>query len=115
MAETLMEKVASLAEADGATPINQFPGVWERRLDEHWLIAANGHRQPVRWAPKASMYVDVPPFHVAVLYHGWVWGVFNAFDGCVGAGVGEQAGNVENFIAAIDRAIESKQKTTGAR
>ena len=57
--------IDSLAKLDGAAPMNRHEGAWERKLDDQWTIAVNGHPAPVRWNG-----VEIPSYHCFVEFNG---------------------------------------------
>ena len=100
--EALFMLVAKLAEKDDAAPIHKFPGCWERKIDEHWWIAVNGHRDE-RLCSKGG---KVPPFNCYVEFNGWPAGLFDPFDGIIAAG---GLANEETFAAALEAEIARSQ------
>lgn len=93
--EPLFILIARLAEKDGAAPINNLPGCWERQIGDHWWVAINAHGEP----KKCSKGADVEPFHCYVQFNGWPAGVFTPYGGVIAAGA---AANEESFAAAIE-------------
>lgn len=87
-------EVMALAEAMGVQRVNELPGCWEVQVSEGWRIAVNGHREPT----KCSNGADVPPFHVAVDWHGFPAGIFGVQGGLIAAG---DAANEASLIAAL--------------
>jgi len=95
--------VAELAGQLKVSKINQLPGAWVCQVDRLWVVAANGHREPVRAEPDGCMAADLRPFEMAVWFNGWLAGLFTPSDGfvCVGA-----AGNEDELIRALLARIE---------
>lgn len=89
-----MTKVADLALALKAQPLNQYPGLWEYRFGD-WTLYVNGHRMPMATAGD----VLVSPFNAYVERQGWPVMIFDGFGGTV-VGDGEDA-----FLAALDAEI----------
>lgn len=99
-----MSKVADLAMALKAHPLNQYPGLWDYRFGD-WHVYVNAHREPM----KTTEGVLVPPFNAYVERLGWPVMVFDGFGGsCVGDG--EDA-----FIEALDAEIERVKPTDAQR
>lgn len=96
--EPLFLLLASLAEKDGASPLNKHEGCWERQIGEHWWIAVNGHKDKVA----CSKGAEVPPFNCYVEFNGWPAGLFDPMNGIIAAG---EAANEETFAAAIEAEI----------
>lgn len=94
---SVWEHIFNLAESKGAAPINKHPGCWECRLDEHWLVAMNGHPEPMETQLCPSP-VTVQPFTVYVEFNGWPAGVFNMYSGEFAAG---SMANLDAFQAAL--------------
>jgi hypothetical protein len=95
--------IADLAEKQGAAPLNKHAGLWECRLDSHWEIALNGHRETLEWAQTSErMGCDIPPFHCVVMFNGWLAGLFDAYGGTFAAG---ELANEQTFIEALEKAI----------
>lgn len=93
-----MVKIAMLANALGASPITRFADCWERRVDDDYMLAVNGHPAPRR----TTAGVLVQPFHAVVFVRGWPFAILSPFGGWMGCGEGA---NEDAFIAALDRAI----------
>ena len=89
--------IATIAEHDGAAPLNERDGVWVRRLDDDWLIAVNGHLEPREYEG-----VAVPPFTCYVEYNGWPAGMLTPFDGALAAG---ESANLDTFATALRQAV----------
>jgi hypothetical protein len=66
------QAIAGLAAKLGVAPLNQFPGLWEHKVDEDWRLELNPHREPIE---------AVPPFSVAVFYRDWPFGVIDGHGG----------------------------------
>jgi len=111
-ASAMMEAILAFAEARGAKNLRSLPGCWVERVDEHWTIAANGHKEPREcWPIFDCMRVVIPPFHFAVWFNGWLAGVLDpATGGVFAAG---SAANEEEFKAALKAATakEGKEET----
>ena len=98
----MIEELLSFAERRGGQHINSLPGCWIERVDEHWVIGANGHSIPEEASPNDCMAVTVPPFHFAVWFNGFPAGLLDpAMGGVFAAG---SAANPDEFEAALRRA-----------
>lgn len=95
---TAFAKIADLACLLGAVSINKFKGCWEHQINEHWFVAVNGHKTPM----KTKKGIKVEPFGCYVEFNGWPAGLFNPFGGTIAAG---NLANEDAFIKAIDEAI----------
>lgn len=91
-------KLADLAIALDAAPLNKHKGCWEHDIDQRWSVYWNGHGEP----QKSSRGVQVPAFTCAVHYNGWPAGLINPYGGIIAAG---EAANENTFIAAIEAAL----------
>ena len=50
------DAIHALANAHGAAPINQFPGLWEIELHgSAWKLTANGHRETLSYHGRAGI------------------------------------------------------------
>lgn len=100
MPEKISEVLAEaleLAQSLGATPLNKHHGCWEAQLDEHWWIAINAHRVPI----KCSKDAMVPPFTMYIDFNGWPAGFVDPHGGTMAAG---SLANEETLLAAIKEA-----------
>ena len=96
-------KIAELCAALGEAPVVQYGGAWIHQVDDAWRVAVNGHRHPVEIpADERNMAVTLGAFEFAVWYHGWIAGLFSAFEGTFAAGEGA---NENTFIEAINQKI----------
>ena len=82
--------IADFALASGISNINRIPGTHKARVDDQWEIEVNGHRETVN---------GIPPFHMAVLFHGWPAGIFHPVEG--GLFAAGDAANEDSFLMAI--------------
>jgi hypothetical protein len=103
-------KVVDLAIARGAERINSLPGCWVHAVDEHWTVAVNGHAEPTSAEPEGAMAVDVPPYCVAVWWHGWLAGFVTAAGGVIAAH--PDGANEDRLIADLDSAIAKAPEAT---
>lgn len=92
-APNLMILVADYAQAMGATPLNRHDACWDSRIDDHWRIVANGHRQEIQ-----HNGVRVPPFSVYVEFNGFPAGILDAYGGLMAAG---EAANARALARAL--------------
>ena len=111
MSETqkpLFVLIAKLAEKDGVVGISKLPGLYEKRVGATWKIAVNGHKNDIEW-PQTNerMGCRIPPFHCAVMYNGWLAGLFGPYGGIIATHPSEEGANEKNFAAALERAIAS--------
>jgi hypothetical protein len=93
-------KIAKLAVLLGVKNIRELSGCWELQIDEHWWIAVNGHREPV----KNSLGDDVPPFEAYIQFNDWPAGLISPRGGIIAAG---SCANENTFIDALDRRIRA--------
>ena len=98
----MYSKAIDYALSAGHGNIKDIEGCLILVIDDDWTIALNGHNQTTDAAPDGAMKCPVPPFHVAVWWHGWLAGIVGPGDGDFAAGSGA---NEDSFIAAIDSAI----------
>lgn len=90
--------LCELGEKDNIPPLNEHVACWERKIDDQWWIAVNGHRDAI----KNSRGGTVPPFNCIVEFNGWPAGMFDPYGGIIAVG---DAANEEAFAAALERAI----------
>jgi hypothetical protein len=92
-------KIVQLALKRGAAPQTY----WQGRIDQKWEVAVNASAEQVT-VPTTSerMGADIPRFHVAVWYNGWLAGLMTPFDGVIAAGEGA---NEETLLAALEGAL----------
>jgi len=103
----VVAKVVELMETLGVSGINRLPGAWIYRVDNHWTIAASGHRQPVKVEPEGCVTIDLDPFTFAAWWNGWLAMVLDLREGWIAAG---ELANEETLIEALDAAIvEAKE------
>ncbi len=101
--------IAELAEKLNVKNINTLPGAWvyDWKMPDgtRWRIASNGHRTPVSVEVAGEMGIEsLPPFHHAVWRNGWLFGLFDAFNGTF---MGEDGKGEDEFVAAITQHIAS--------
>ena len=89
--------IAELAEKDGIIPLSKFPGVWERKIDEHWTVIGNGHNEP-----KEYRNSKVAPFTFHIYFNGWPAGVIDPGGGVICAGA---IANEETFCKALEKTL----------
>jgi len=63
--ERLTNLIMTLAEIDGATPLNRNSDLWVRQVGKIWTVVANPHRSLRRYQG-----VAVRPFHFYVQFKG---------------------------------------------
>jgi len=93
-----MNPVIELITAHNVHNIKDLPGAWECKIDARWYLACNGHNEELSVNPDGTMGADIPPYHFAVWYNGWLAGLFNSYGGWF---VGNDAANEETFAEAI--------------
>ena len=108
---TIMEPLCELVSAHGATNIKDLPGAWECRIDDTWYVACNGHDEEITVEPEGTMGADIPPYHFAVWYNGWLAGLFHPYGGVFAAGSGA---NEETFTEAVRAHIAASPQSSGA-
>ncbi len=99
-------KIAELADALEVRDISKMITPWLHYVDDHWTFAVNGKEtsQSVFFRNDAR-HMDVPelpPYHVAVWWHGWLAGLIDPSGGIIAYG---QEANEDTFIQALDSAI----------
>jgi hypothetical protein len=100
--------IIGLAHQLGVRDISQRGGAWEYQIDENWRVALNAQAPPVSIAPAGCMAVDLPGYHVAVWYQGWVWGLFHiTHGGQINQGDGANEGA---FIRAVVAHLTARQQ-----
>lgn len=100
----VMSLVVDLATALGVQSIDQMPGAWEHKVDEHWWFASNGHAHAkVSSSPPGCMPVDLEPFQTAFWWHGWLAGLVTPFGGVIAAH--PTGANEERLCADLRAAI----------
>lgn len=103
----IIDPLMELTQAHKAVNIQDLPGAWECKIDDAWYVACNGHDEAISVSPPDAMAIDVPPYHFAVWYNGWLAGLFHPYGGEFAAGT---AANEEAFTAAVRQSISSKGK-----
>lgn len=101
-------KIADLAIALGAAPLNRLDGAWVHQVNEHWHVAANAHKTPVEVEPTGCMAVTLEPFHMAVWWHGWLAGLVNPYGGTIAAH--PTGANEDRLISDLEAAIVGAQQ-----
>lgn len=94
--KSLAEYLLEYAISEGATKINNLPGLWINKIDEHWLIKCNGHANEIESVPSHCWSIE---------YNGWPAGILDVRGG--GVLCSGDAANERTLIAAI----EAKMKT----
>lgn len=91
---------AQLRKKDRVRPPGTLEGLWIRRIDEQWLMKANGHKEVIEL---------VPPFSIYVEFNGWPAGILSP-DGCTFAD--GAIANLKLFNDAIEAAIRDDTPET---
>ena len=94
--------VMDLAIDRGHTAISGLFGCLEMEIDDHWVVAVNGHDsetpyRPVGWEGNCM----VPPFGMAIWYQSWPAGIVTMTGGTIGFG---GTVNEDLFIEAVKAA-----------
>ncbi len=90
--------IVQLYDATDGSPLNEYDGAWVYRIDGSWTVAINGHDSAVHVGPDKSMDFDLPPYHMAVWYNGWIAGLVTPDGGSMAAGEGA---NEDTLIEAL--------------
>ncbi len=98
----LFELIAKLADRDGAAPLNRYDNCWVRRLDGHWVIAVNAHKEMQSCEPPECMRADVGPWECAVWFNGWLAGLFDPDGGLIAGG---KLANEASFAAVLEEVL----------
>lgn len=88
-------EIANLCESMKIPPLNTFPNCWECKLDKHWTIVVNAHKEPKMWHD-----IEVLGFHCYVEFNGWPAGIFSPHGGSIAAG---SEANEQKLIEAIQK------------
>jgi len=97
--------VAELALALGVENIKSRPGLWVHPIDGNWTVAVNAHNEPIVVAPPYCGEVEVPPYSMAIWWHGWIAGMLNAGGGEMAAHPDPLGANEDRLIADLKAAI----------
>ena len=95
---TIMDPLLELVQAHEVRNIKDLPGAWECKIDNVWYMACNGHDETLTVIPEGMMAANVPPYHFAVWYNGWIAGIFHPYGGVFADGTGA---NEETFTEAV--------------
>jgi hypothetical protein len=90
--------IAHLAIKLNAHPMNKWLECWEHRLDDHWVIAVNGHAEPKTAHRLTVSPVTVQSFTCYVEFNGWPAGFIDPGGGVICAG---SEANEEALITAL--------------
>jgi hypothetical protein len=86
----IAQGLLAYAMFNGATSIAMKEGLWENKVDEHWVVKCNGKPHKVDNIPAFSWYIE---------FNGWPAGIMSIMgDGVLCAG---EAGNEENLRQAL--------------
>lgn len=88
-------EVAALAERLGIKNIASHGRPWVHKIDDSWVLAINGTKEPQECRPEGTMGADIQPFHMAVWYNGWLAALLNPYEGVF------LNGSENDFIAAV--------------
>lgn len=100
--------IAELAFALGVCPLNAHPRPWVHRVDDHWTIAANAQKATMRVEPHGCMEAELPPFHMAVWWNGWLAGILAPDGGPIAAH--PEGANEDRLIADLKAAIRKERR-----
>lgn len=110
---SVIDTLLELAQVHKVVGINHLPGAYELQIDDTWYLAINGHETPITVDPKGCMEAEIPPWHFAVWYNGWIAGIFHPLRG--GEFADGTGANLETFSAAIEAHLdEIKGSTEGS-
>jgi hypothetical protein len=99
-----IEAMIDLIKFHNVTKINELPGAWVQKVDDSWIVAANGHREEIEVKPDGTMGCKLQPFEFAIWYNGWLASIMGALgDGFFADGEGA---NTETFAQAVRKHIE---------
>lgn len=98
----LMVLVADLCVARGEAPVNQYENCWVCKIDDHWTIAVNGHKEP-----KEFRCHSLQPYEVYVEFNGWPAGLFDPSGGGIAAGT---LANEDTLCDALRAAIQRAEQ-----
>lgn len=89
-----------IAEIGLALKIDPLKGkTWILKIDERWSFALNGMDKEQELSPgPETMGCNVPPYHAAIFYNGWLAGLLSPTGGAIAAGEGA---NEANLIEAL--------------
>jgi hypothetical protein len=95
--------IVDLSVALGVQSIDGMPGCWVHRIDD-WTVAVNGHgHETIACTPEGTMGCDVPPYHMAVWWHGWLAGIVSPAGGAFAAH--PTGANQDRFVSDVRAAI----------
>lgn len=89
--EQILAQICRITKALGVDPLNQYPGVWEHKIDEQWFLAINPHDVKL---PRRTIDEDVQPYHFIIDYNEWPFAMFNIYDGFMGNGLEANGGTL---------------------
>ena len=87
-------KIGELAFRYGYRNIKETPGLFKMDIDKNWKVEINPHEKEIN---------HIPPYNMAVLWNGWIAGIFSAHGGDIVAG---SMANENTLIDAINKAME---------
>ena len=92
--EDFYDTLLRYTEFLGVKKINELPGLWVHKIDEHWAIKCNAHKQEIEGIAPYSWYVE---------FNGWP---FASFD-MLGTGVFGN-GEIAN-VKTLQEVLSSRQ------
>lgn len=92
--------VGELAQLEEATPFNKHEKMWRRELPPY-TIYVNGHGTVLK--TYESPHWDIDPYHLGVIYSGWLFALIHPYGGIMGVGgdIGE-----DHFIETVEKEIK---------
>lgn len=94
-----IQLILDLHKADGAIPVGEMDGLWNRKLSDEWEIWVNGQLGTM----KTPEGVDVGPGDCYVEFNGWPTGIFSLITGEGEIAAGSIA-NYDTFCLALREA-----------
>lgn len=91
---------AQLRKKDRVPPPGKIEGLWIRKIDERWLMKANGHKEVIDL---------VPPFSIYVEFQGWPAGMIDPNGATFANG---KIANLKLFNDAIEAALRNDTPET---
>jgi hypothetical protein len=68
-----IEAMIDLVKFHNVTKINELPGAWVQKVDDSWIVAANGQREEIEVKPDGTMGCKLQPFEFAIWHNGKWW------------------------------------------
>lgn len=84
-------------------------GIWQQQLDDNWSFAVNGTSLPQTVESFGTMGAEIPPFHAAIWWNGWLAGIVSPFSGSMVAHPDHDGANETHFLRACKLFIEQQE------